>query len=348
MSTTNGNRLELGFLSFVHNTGGRTNRADAAAALQAGIDLFRHAEDLGYDAGWVRNRHFEPFLSSPLLFLTAVSQHTRRLRLGTAVVPLRYEDPVRLAEDAANLDLLSGGRFELGLSSGYQAPVLEEVFGTSGLDFRDEVRRRLDQLLAALRGDVLAVPQEQFSTLPAGTKLTLTPPAPELMGRLWYGAGSLATAERSARQGFDLQVSTLNTEETGQPFEVRQAEQIRAYRKALAEGQPERTPRVSVSRIMMPYLDKRDGEELEGWLRFYSDRMDDQGRPKNGAKMRFSPAYHGDPEAIVEALLRDQALAEATHLTATLPSLASPELHRRTLELITTHIAPHLGWTPAA
>jgi alkanesulfonate monooxygenase SsuD/methylene tetrahydromethanopterin reductase-like flavin-dependent oxidoreductase (luciferase family) len=346
-SASAGRRLELGFLSFVHNTGRRTSPADAVRALQDGIGLFGLAEELGYDAGWVRNRHFEPFLSSPLVFLAAVSQRTSRLRLGTAVVPVRYEDPIRLAEDAANLDLLSGGRLELGLSSGYPAAVLEELFGTTGLEFRDEVQRRLERLLAALRGEVLAVLDEPFSTLPAGDELTLTPPAPALAGRLWYGAGSLASAERAARQGFDLQVSTLNTEETGDPFEVRQAEQIRAYRKLLAELEPEREPRVSVSRIMLPYLKDEDGAELQDWLKFYAGRMDEQGRPRSGAAMRFSPAYHGDPEAILDALLADDALKEATHLTVTLPSLASPELHRRTLQLVTEYIAPELGWTPA-
>ncbi|NKX51108.1 LLM class flavin-dependent oxidoreductase, partial [Arthrobacter deserti] len=270
-----------------------------------------------------------------------------RLRLGTGVVPVRYEDPIRLAEDAANLDLLSGGRLELGLSSGYPAPVLEELFGTGGADFRGEVQRRLARLLAALRGEVLAVLDEPFSTLPAGDELTLTPPAPELAHRLWYGAGSLASAERAARQGFDLQVSTLNTEETGEAFEVRQAEQIRAYKQVLAELQPARRPRVSVSRIILPYLDEADGAELQDWLSFYAGRMDEHGRPRSGAAMRYSPAYHGDPQAILDALLADEALKEATHLTVTLPSLGSPELHRRTLQLVAEHIAPQLGWTPA-
>ncbi|MCG2620660.1 LLM class flavin-dependent oxidoreductase [Arthrobacter sp. I2-34] len=346
-----GRRLELGFLSFVHNTGRRTSPVDAARALQDGIGLFRRAEELGYDTGWVRNRHFEPFLSSPLVFLAAVSQRTSRLRLGTAVVPVRYEDPIRLAEDAANLDLLSGGRLELGLSSGYPAAVLEELFESgppNGVaDFRGEVQRRLGRLLAALRGEVLAVLDEPFSTLPAGDELTLTPPAPGLADRLWYGAGSLASAERAARQGFDLQVSTLNTEETGDPFEVRQAEQVRAYKKLLAELEPDRGPRVSVSRIMLPYLKDEDGAELQDWLKFYAGRMDEQGRPRTGASMRFSPAYHGDPEAILDALMADDALQEATQLVVTLPSLASPELHRRTLQLVTEHIAPQLGWSPA-
>ncbi|NKX53209.1 LLM class flavin-dependent oxidoreductase [Arthrobacter mobilis] len=349
-SSTNppsGQRLELGFLSFVHNAGRRTSPADAARALQDGIGLFRRAEELGYDAGWVRNRHFEPFLSSPLIFLTAVSQQTGRLRLGTGVVPVRYEDPVRLAEDAANLDLLSGGRLELGLSSGYPAPVLEELFAAGGPDFRAEVQRRLSRLLAALRGDVLAVLEEPFSTLPAGDELTLTPPAPELARRLWYGAGSLASAEQAARQGFDLQVSTLNTEETGEPFDVRQAEQIRAYKQVLARQEPQRAPRISVSRIILPYLTGTDGEELQDWLAFYAARMDAQGRPVSGAALRYSPAYHGDPEAILAALLADEALQQATHLTVALPSVGSPELHRRTLQLAAERIAPQLGWTPA-
>ncbi|MCU1404962.1 MAG: hypothetical protein JWQ43_1265 [Glaciihabitans sp.] len=100
-------RRELGFLSFVPNPYGPDG---AGRALADGIRLFRHAEQLGFDIGWIRVRHFEQFPSSPLTLLAAVSQVTSRIRLGTGVIPLRYEDPVRLAEDASTVDLLSHGR----------------------------------------------------------------------------------------------------------------------------------------------------------------------------------------------------------------------------------------------
>jgi alkanesulfonate monooxygenase SsuD/methylene tetrahydromethanopterin reductase-like flavin-dependent oxidoreductase (luciferase family) len=107
-------RLELGFLSFVPNFYGPDN---AVQALRDDIRLFQHAERLGYDIGWVRASHFEDFLASPLTFLTAVGQRTTRIRLGTGVIPMRYEDPIRLAEDASTADLLTGGRLELGVRS---------------------------------------------------------------------------------------------------------------------------------------------------------------------------------------------------------------------------------------
>ncbi|PZE90098.1 hypothetical protein DEI95_12660 [Curtobacterium sp. MCBD17_008] len=98
---------ELGFLSFVPNHGGTPG---AASALEDGLRLFEAGEALGYGTGWVRGRHFEPFLTSPMTFFAAAAQRTSTIGFGTAVLGMRYEDPVRLAEDASTVDLLSGGR----------------------------------------------------------------------------------------------------------------------------------------------------------------------------------------------------------------------------------------------
>ena len=107
-------RLRLGFLTHLHVGN------DAADSYRIALDLFASAEELGYDSGWVAQHHFlnnDARLPSTLTFLAAVAQRTRRINLGTAIVILPLEDPIRVAEDAAVVDTLSGGRLQLGLGT---------------------------------------------------------------------------------------------------------------------------------------------------------------------------------------------------------------------------------------
>ncbi|MEH0111069.1 LLM class flavin-dependent oxidoreductase [Tersicoccus sp. MR15.9] len=342
---------QLAFLSFVPDDGG-----DAGEALRRGMRQFRDAEQLGYDSGWVRVRHFEPFLSSPLTFLTAVAQATERMHLGTGVLPMRYEDPIRTAEDAATLDLISGGRLELGVSGGIAplAGVLDEVFGTTHRGFDGETQERIHRLRAALAGQPVAHATGPFSTLPAGSDLRVTPHAPGLADRVWYGPGSVRSARRAGEQGMDLQLSTLNSEDTGGTFEEGQADQIRAYRQgrsaaSAAAGGRLREPRVAVGRIVLPLLTDADRQAHRGFLDFYNNRMDERGRPRQGgAPIQFGRIHAGSVDEIVDGLARDPALAEATTVSITLPAPGGEAAHARVLETVATSIAPQLGWSAAA
>lgn len=106
-------RLKLGFHTRVSFPKGR-----AAESLRDGIRLFQFGEQLGYNRGWVYQRHFDNYLASPLVFLPVVAQHTSRIGLGTAIIGMRYEDPILMAEAASTADLLTDGRLKLGLSTG--------------------------------------------------------------------------------------------------------------------------------------------------------------------------------------------------------------------------------------
>ncbi|PRY10271.1 LLM class flavin-dependent oxidoreductase [Kineococcus rhizosphaerae] len=342
-------RLELGFLTFVAEGGSD----GPGGALRDGLTLVQHAEDLGYDSAWVRVRHHEPFLSSPMTFFAAASQVTRRIALGTGVIPMRYEDPLRLAEDAATVDLLSGGRLELGLSNGIPplAATLDPIHGASDRGFAGEAQHRIAILRRAIAGEPVAQAAAQYMGIPAGGDLTMTPHAPGLADRLWYGAGSEGTAVRAGQQGFDLQVSTLNTEETGETFDVVQARQIRSYRKAFADAghSGRRSSRVSAGRIVLPFLDSRDAEAHQEFIEGYTSGMTADGRPTGDSPfpVRFSPVFSGDPDAIVERLLADEALPETDGLVIVLPAEGSLDVHRRVLSAVAEHVAPHLGWSPA-
>lgn len=343
-------RRELGFLSFVPNPYGPD---EAGRALADGLRLFEHAEQLGYDVGWIRSRHFEQFPSSPLTFLAAASQRTTRIRLGTGVIPLRYEDPIRLAEDAATVDLLSGGRLELGVSSGIPqfAPILDPVFGESGRGFANEAQHRLGRLRTALSGATVARSGTGFMSIPADTDLAVTPTAPGLTDRVWYGPGTLASAVRTGEQGLNIQVSTLNSEETGATFAVGQAAQLRAYKRSFAHATAGtgRTPRLAAGRIILPFCDPRDAEAYADFIHGYNARMQADGRPyRSSVGMRFDRVHSGEPARIVDDLLADVALAEVTEITVTLPAPGGLDTHLRTLDAVAEHIAPALGWAPAA
>ncbi|NAZ85948.1 LLM class flavin-dependent oxidoreductase [Kineococcus indalonis] len=344
-------RLALGFLTFVPDHGGP---AGPAAALEEGLGMVQLAEDLGYDTAWVRVRHYEPFLSSPMTFFAAASQRTSRIHLGTGVIPMRYEDPYRLAEDAATVDLLSGGRLELGLSNGIAplAAILDPVHGASERGFAGEAQHRIAVLRDAVAGRPVGRAEKSYMSVPAGEDLVVSPHAPGLADRLWYGAGSEATAVRTGEQGLRLQVSTLNTEETGEPFDVVQARQITSYRTAFAEAghARRRAPRVSTGRIVLPFLDPRDEDDHRGFIEGYTSGMLDDGRPRDPSPfpVRYSSILRGDPYTITKHLLADAALAEADELVIVLPADGPIAAHCRVLTVVARDIAPHLGWTPAS
>jgi alkanesulfonate monooxygenase SsuD/methylene tetrahydromethanopterin reductase-like flavin-dependent oxidoreductase (luciferase family) len=337
------NRLELSFLTFVPYD----DPADAAQSLKDAIDLFRYAEELGYDTGWVRVRHLEQFLSSPFPLFGAIAQATERIRFGTAVLPMRYADPITIAEDAATVDLLSGGRLELGVAGGIKpsASILDPVYGAVDRSFDDESQHRIDRLRAAIAGEPVAVaPESGFPIAPPGTELIVRPHSPGLADRIWYGPGSRATAVRTAEQGLDLLVSTLNSEDDGRSFEETQRDQIRAYKAAF--DIPGRTPRAVAGRIVLPSVTPADDELFAEYIAWYAGRFDATGRAPGGFGV-FSPTHHGSPEQVIASLTADVALAEATGLDIVLPANATNAMSRRILENVATSVAPALGWSPA-
>ena len=119
---------------------------DARALLEQTLAQARLADELGYGCWWTVEHHTDPefsFSSAPELVLTAIAQHTRRIRLGTSGIlsPFRINHPVRVAERAAWVDVVSGGRLELGLARSGGAEW--ETFGVDGAATRDELREAL-------------------------------------------------------------------------------------------------------------------------------------------------------------------------------------------------------------
>ncbi|NEW90621.1 LLM class flavin-dependent oxidoreductase [Rhodopseudomonas sp. BR0M22] len=335
---------KIGFLSFGHWSPQSRTRSAADALLET-IDLAQAAEQLGADGAYVRVHHFARQLASPFPLLAAIGARTKRIEIGTAVIDMRYENPLYMAEDAGAADLIAGGRLQLGISRGSPEQVIDgwRYFGyqpAEGESDADMGRRHAEVLLDLLRGQGFAQPNPRpMFPNPPGL-LRLEPYSEGLRDRIWWGAGSNATAVWAAKLGMNLQSSTLKNDETGEPFHVQQAAQIRAYRDAWKQAGHTRTPRVSVSRSIFPLVDDRDRAYFgrEGHQQDQIGYLDEQTRAI------FGRSYAAEPDALIEQLKADEALAEADTLLLTIPNQLSVDYNAHVIEAILTHIAPALGW----
>lgn len=337
---------KIGFLSFGHWTPSPQSATRSAAdALLQSIDLAVAAEELGADGAWFRVHHFAHQLSSPFPLLAAIGARTRRIEIGTGVIDMRYENPLYMAEDAGAADLISGGRLQLGISRGSPEQVIDgwRYFGYvpgEGENESDMARRHSEVLLDVLRGEGFAKPNPQpMFPNPPGL-LRPEPYSAGLRERIWWGAGSNATAEWAARLGMNLQSSTLKDDETGEPFHIQQAKQIRAYRDAWAQAGHTWTPRVSVSRSIFALMDDRD-------RRYFGSSHDDSdkvGFLDEKTRAIFGRSYAAEPDKLIAQLQQDEAIAEADTLLLTVPNQLGVDYNVHVIESILQHVAPAMGW----
>jgi alkanesulfonate monooxygenase SsuD/methylene tetrahydromethanopterin reductase-like flavin-dependent oxidoreductase (luciferase family) len=334
----------IGFLSFGHWSDGHGSATRSAAdVLLQSIDLAVAAEELGADGAYFRVHHFAQQLASPFPLLAAVGAKTRRIEIGTGVIDMRYENPFYMVEDAGSADLISGGRLQLGISRGSPEQVIEgwRHFGyapAEGESDADMGRRHAEVFLELLKGEGFARPNPRpMFPNPPGL-LRLEPHAPGLRGRIWWGSASDATAIWAAQKGMNLQSSTLKADETGEPFHIQQARQIRRYRDAWKEAGHDRAPRVSVSRSIFAIMDDID--------RAYFGRGEDSDKIGIIDEMRavFGRTYAAAPDRLIEQLRADEAIAEADTLLLTVPNQLGVAYNAHVIDAVLRHVAPALGW----
>lgn len=336
---------KIGFLSFGHWSPqrGSATRTASDALLQA-IDLSVAAEELGLDGAYFRVHHFARQHASPFPLLAAVGARTKKIEIGTGVIDMRYENPLYMAEDAGAADLISQGRLQLGISRGSPEQVVEgwRYFGYApeeGETDADLGRRHAQVFLQMLEGHGFAEPNPRpmFPNPPG--KLRLEPHSEGLKDRIWWGAGSNKTAEWAAMLGMNLQSSTLKDDETGEPFHIQQAQQIRAYREAWKSAGHSRKPRVSVSRSIFAITSDED--------RMY---FGSGGKEKDSVgfieqqRSIFGRSYADEPDKLIEQLKADEGIKEADTLLLTIPNSLGVDYNAHVIENILTHVAPALGW----
>ncbi|WP_428426625.1 LLM class flavin-dependent oxidoreductase [Pararhizobium sp.] len=337
---------KIGFLSFGHWTPSpQSGTRSAGDALLQSIDLAVAAEELGADGAYFRVHHFARQLAAPFPLLAAIGARTKKIEIGTAVIDMRYENPLYMAEDAGSADLISNGRLQLGISRGSPEQVIDgwRYFGYApqeGLSDADMARKHTEVFLETLKGEGFAQPNPRpMFPNPPGL-LRLEPHSEGLRERIWWGASSNATAVWAAKLGMNLQSSTLKNDETGEPFHVQQAAQIRLYRDAWKEAGHARTARVSVSRSIFPLVDDRDHAYFGGG----SKESDSIGYIDDQTRAIFGRSYAAEPDVLIRQLAEDEAIAEADTLLLTVPNQLGVDYNAHVIEAVLKHVAPALGW----
>ena len=335
----------IGFLSFGHwNPHPQSRTRSAGDVLRQSIDLAVAAEELGADGAYFRVHHFAQQLASPFPMLAAIGAKTSKIEIGTGVIDMRYENPFYMAEDAGAADLISGGRLQLGLSRGSPEQVIDgwRHFGfqpQEGETDADMARRHTRVFLDLLKGQGFARPHPRpMFPNPPGL-LRLEPHSEGLRERIWWGAGSVETAQWAARLGMHMQTSTLKQDENGKPLHVQQAEQIRAFKEAWKEAGHTYAPRTSVSRSIMPIVNDLDRAYFGG-----SGEKSDQIGHIDNYRAVFGRSYADEPDRLIEQLRQDEAIAEADTLLLTVPNQLGVEYNAHLIESLLKHVAPGLGW----
>ncbi len=307
----------------------------AAERYRKAIEQILLAEELGLDTAWVAQHHFheaEGGLAAPLVFLAHVAARTSRIGLGTGIVTLPTEDPVRLAEDAVALDLLSGGRLQLGTGSGGN-PTALPAFGKQPQERRAIYDRSFAILISALRGQELA----------GGNRLY---PAPgDLIERIWEATFSVEGGARAGRGGFGLLLSRTQPRAHDDPRSSVEIQHriVDAYLEALPQGI---APRILASRSLVAGhdRDRLRAAALDG-LRGLIDPHGGTGDWDDEALLHRHDVHVGGVEDVLASLAEDTVLARATDIAFQVhPVDPSHEDTLASIRLIAAEIGPALGW----
>jgi alkanesulfonate monooxygenase SsuD/methylene tetrahydromethanopterin reductase-like flavin-dependent oxidoreductase (luciferase family) len=337
---------KIGFLSFGHWSDNPAYKTRTASdTLLQSIDLAVAAEEIGMDGAYFRVHHFAAQLASPFPLLSAIGAKTSKIEIGTGVIDMRYENPLYMVEDAGAADLISGGRLQLGISRGSPEQVIEgwRYFGYEPADGENDAdmgRKKALDFLDKLKGDGFAQPNPypMFPNPPG--LLRLEPYSDGLRERIWWGAASNATAVWAAENGMHLQSSTLKFDESGKPFHIQQAEQIRLYKEAWKKAGHYRVPRVSVSRSIFALVNDQD--------RYYFGQQgkgdDSFGYIQADKRAVFGRGYAAEPDRLIAELSKDEAIQEADTVLLTIPNTLGVEYNVHVLSSILEHVAPGLGW----
>ncbi|HUN38500.1 MAG TPA: LLM class flavin-dependent oxidoreductase [Trebonia sp.] len=329
---------KLGFLTI-----GLFQGDDPGPGHQSTLEIIELGERLGFDSAWVRHRHLQYGISSPTAILAAASQRTSRIELGTAVIPLGWENPLRLAEDLATVDILSGGRLNPGVSVGppmnYET-VREALYPDTG-EAEDFSYQRVTRLLAHVAGEPAAsfsgtVGFEEFSD-------RVQPHSPGLRGRLWYGGASLVSARWAGAQAMNLLTSSVvRAEDSAAGFAEVQASHIEAFRAAHPQGA---SARVSQGLVVIP-TDSATAEQKARYEAYVATRTPRTASPVGPARMMFARDLLGTSREIAEMLYDHAGFQQVTEVAFALPFTFSREDYVQILSDIAQHLGPALGWSP--
>jgi len=329
---------KLGFLTI-----GLFDPDDPGAGHETTLEIIELGERLGFDSAWVRHRHLQFGLSSPVAVLAAASQRTTRIELGTAVIPLAWENPLRLAEDLATVDVLSRGRLNPGVSVG---PPMhwDDVRGSlypDTAEHEDFSYARVERLMRFVRGE----PATYFSGTEGIEEWSdrVQPHSPGLADRMWYGGASMQSAKWAGDHGMNFLTSSVVKVEGGferPSFAAIQAEQVTAFRASHPEG------RVSQGLVVIP-TDSATAEQKSRYEEYAAKRFPRTREPQGPARLLFSPDFVGSSDQIAEQLQAHAGYQLVDEVAFALPFSFEPDDYVQLLTDLAERLGPALGWTPA-
>jgi alkanesulfonate monooxygenase SsuD/methylene tetrahydromethanopterin reductase-like flavin-dependent oxidoreductase (luciferase family) len=329
----------LGFLTI-----GLFDEADPRSGHETTLSIIELGEQLGFDSAWVRHRHLQYGISSPVAVLAAATQRTSRIELGTAVIPLGWENPLRLAEDLATVDILSGGRLNPGISVGppMHYDTVKDALYPDTADAEDFSYARVERLLAFVRGEKASdfsgtVGIENFSD-------RVQPHAAGLAQRMWYGGGSLRSAQWAGEHGMNLLTSSVVKAEESEDFAEIQQAQIRTYRAHHPDGE---RARVSQGLVVIP-TDSASAEQKAKYEAYVAGRTPRTATPQGPARMMFARDLVGSSAEIAEQLYAHAGFREVDEVAFALPFSFEHADYVQILTDIATKLGPALGWNPAS
>ncbi|MDM0006615.1 LLM class flavin-dependent oxidoreductase [Variovorax sp. J22G73] len=332
--------MSIRHLAFL--TPGNFAETDPYAGLEAALKLFEFGEKLGFNGAWVRQRHLERGVSSAATFLAAATQRTRRIELGAAVIQMGYENPFRLAEDLATVDILARGRLQVGLSAGVplHGALLGNRFYDTAPNTVDYTHKRVGRLKANLAPTLLGDAQTFIESAGGRVRPQVQPHAPGLANRLWYGGGSLRSAEWAGRNGFNLLQGNVLSGENTDDFLAAQLGLVERFRAS--EG-GEHKGRVALGRVIVP-LDSADAATRKRYRAFAAGRVERTLSPQGERRTLFASDLVGTSDEILERLRQDPVLPQVEELRVELPYNFSGEDYEQILSDLGARIAPELGW----
>jgi alkanesulfonate monooxygenase SsuD/methylene tetrahydromethanopterin reductase-like flavin-dependent oxidoreductase (luciferase family) len=329
--------LKLGFLTI-----GLFDGENPRPGHETTLEIIQLGEQLGFDSAWVRHRHFQFGISSPVAILAAASQRTSRIGLGTAVIPLGWENPLRLAEDLATVDILSGGRLNPGVSVGppmHYDQVREALYPDTS-DEEDFSYERVRRLLDMLRGE----PVTTFSGVEGFEVFSnrVQPHAEGLARRMWYGGASLRSAQWAGENGMNFLTSNVTKAEESEDFVETQLSHINTFRAHHPDGN---RARVSQGLVVIP-TDTASAEQRTKYLSYAQKRTPRTASPQGPARLMFAVDLVGASQEIAEKLYANAAFQQINEVAFALPFSFDHDDYVQILTDIATKLGPALGWRP--
>jgi alkanesulfonate monooxygenase SsuD/methylene tetrahydromethanopterin reductase-like flavin-dependent oxidoreductase (luciferase family) len=326
---------KLGFLTI-----GLFDEADPRRGHESTLEIIELGERLGFDSAWVRHRHLQYGISSPVAILAAASQRTSRIDLGTAVIPLGWENPLRLAEDLATVDILSGGRLNPGISVGppMQYDRVKQALYPDTADVEDFGYERVRRLLDLVRGE----PATSFAGMEGFEVFSdrVQPHSPGLGGRMWYGGASLRSAQWAGEHGMNFLTSSVVRAEESTDFARIQLSHIETFRAHHPDGA---AARVSQGLVVIP-TDSATADQRARYEQYVSRRTPRTAAPQGPAGMLFARDLVGTSAQIAEQLYAHAAFREVHEVAFALPFTFEHDDYVQILTDIATKLGPELGW----